>query len=292
MNTKHITLGLATLLLASASLFTSCKKEEKEEDSDTSSASDNSLAQQSFNDLGTMADEAVRNGSSSTYKFGNSPGSVLSACAVIDLASGTKNNYANDGYDTITVSFGSVNCLCNDGRYRRGSVQFVYNGPYTTTGTVITITPSNYFVNDHQVQGTKTVTNNGSGTGYMMRHTIVVNGTIIKSNGGGTITWSSTRTRDWVSGDSISMWNDDVYHINGSANGTSASGNSFTSTITSPLVRKFDPTNAQCKKYFIQGKIDHTPSGKPTRTIDFGSGACDNSATVTINGHVYNITLP
>ncbi|MBC7865567.1 MAG: hypothetical protein IAF38_21515, partial [Bacteroidia bacterium] len=46
MNTKKITLGLASLLLVSATMFTSCKKEKNEEDSDTASASDNSLAQQ------------------------------------------------------------------------------------------------------------------------------------------------------------------------------------------------------------------------------------------------------
>jgi hypothetical protein len=27
------------------------------------------------------------------------------------------------------------------------------------------------------------------------------------------------------------------------------------------------------------------------RTIDFGNGTCDDLATVTINGKVYNITL-
>ncbi len=290
MYTRKITLGLAAVLLASSAVFTSCKKDKNEEDSDTSSASDNSLAQQAYNDLGTMADEAVRNGSSNIYKFGNNSNSTLSTCA--SLTWNNAVNYTTDTYDTVTVNFGTTNCLCNDGRYRRGSVQFVYNGLYRNAGTVITINPINYFVNDNQVQGQKTVTNNGSGTGYMMRHTINVNGTVIKANNGGTITWTSTRTRDWVSGDTTVMWDDDVYHINGNANGTSASGQSFTSNITSALVRKFDPTNAQCKRYFIQGTIDHTPSGKPTRTINFGSGACDNSATVTINGNVYNITLP
>ncbi len=274
-----------------SALFFSCKKNQEQVDNDTSSATDNSLAQQSFNDLGTMADEALRNGTSNIYKLDN-PNSVLSTCATIDLASGTKVNFNSDGKDTITVNFGSTNCLCNDGRYRRGIVQFVYTGLYRTLGTVITVTPTNYYVNDYAVQGTKTVTNNGSGNGYQLRHTIVVNGTIIKPNNGGTITWSSNRTRDWVSGDTTLMWDDDVYHINGNANGTSANGTSFTSTIISPLVRKFDPANPTCKKYFIQGTIDHIPTGKPTRTIDFGNGTCDNIGTVTVNGNVYTFQMP
>jgi hypothetical protein len=294
MNTNKITLGLASLLLVSATMFTSCKKEKNEEDSDTSSASDNSMATQNYNDLNSMADEALRSGSVSAYKFDN-PNSVLSSCATVSFNNAV--NYSTDGSDTLTITFGqsgntAVNCLCNDGRYRRGQVQFVYTGPYRTVGTVITVVPINYYVNDNQVAGSKTITNVAPPSGILMRHTISVNGTIYKANNGGTVTWTSTRTRDWVSGDTTFMWNDDVYNITGSANGTSSAGNSFTSTITSPLVRKFDVNQPSCKRYFVSGKIDHTPSGKATRTIDFGNGTCDNAATVTINGHVYNITLP
>jgi hypothetical protein len=291
MNTKKITFGLAALLLAGSTLFTSCKKKTSSEDSDTSSASDNSMAQQHYNDLNSMADEVLKNGTETTYKTIN-PYGVMSSCAVVDLASGTKVNYATDGKDTVTVNFGATNCLCNDGRYRRGIVTFVYNGTYLTVGTVITVTTSNYFVNDNQVMGTKTITTLTPAAGTNASHSIVVAGTIIKASGGGTITWNSTRQRDWVSGDMTSMWNDDVYHITGNANGTSSGGSSFTGNITSPLVREFSLTNPACKKYFVQGTLTFTPSGKAMRTVDFGTGACDNVATVTINGHTYTITLP
>ena len=290
MKTSKFGLFLGTAVLVTASAFFSCKKDQNQEDNDTSDAADNTFSQQTYNDLGTMADEALRNGSSNTYKFTN-PNSVLSVCASLDLLSGTKVNYSIDGKDTITVNFGSTNCLCNDGRYRRGSVQFTYTGPYRSTGTVITVTPINYYVNDNSIQGSKTITNLGSGSGYQMRHAIVVNGTIVKANGGGTITWSANRTRDWVSGDTTFMWDDDVYHINGSASGSKANGNTYTSTITNALVRKFDISNPTCKRYFVQGTLSHQPANKPVRVIDFGSGACDNIATITINGQTYTIQL-
>ncbi|MFN5182853.1 MAG: hypothetical protein ACK5D5_07490, partial [Bacteroidota bacterium] len=141
------------------------------------------------------------------------------------------------------------------------------------------------------IQGTKTITNQGSGAGYFMRHSIVVNGTIVKANGAGTITWSCNRTRDWVSGDTTFMWDDDIYHINGSASGTKANGNTYTSTITNALVRKFDVTNPICKRYFVQGTINHQPADKPLRVIDFGNGTCDNIATITVNGQTYTFQL-
>jgi hypothetical protein len=82
--------------------------------------------------------------------------------------------------------------------------------------------------------------------------------------------------------------------ITGSASGTTAAGNSYTANITSQLIRDFSctPNSAQQHRHpFIQGTFQFTPSGKPTRTVDFGAGTCDLNATVTINGHTYNITL-
>lgn len=46
-----------------------------------------------------------------------------------------------------------------------------------------------------------------------------------------------------------------------------------------------------CRRHFVQGTFDLTPSNKPTRHIDFGSGTCDDIATVTINNHTYTIHL-
>jgi hypothetical protein len=46
-----------------------------------------------------------------------------------------------------------------------------------------------------------------------------------------------------------------------------------------------------CRKHFVSGIFNHTPENKPTRTIDFGDGACDDIATVTVNGKTYTVTL-
>jgi len=81
-----------------------------------------------------------------------------------------------------------------------------------------------------------------------------------------------------------------MYAITGSASGTKASGASFTVNITEALIRNM--SSSLCRRHFTQGKVELTPSGKATRFIDYGTGACDDQATVTINGNVYNITLP
>lgn len=258
-------------------LFTSCRKDKDEKDNDTSAASDNSLAEGTYNDVNNIADEASE-GSLSSYLSPSGEKSMLSTCATIT-------------HDTtvtprlLTIDFGTTNCLCTDGRNRRGIINVSYSGQYRDSASVHTITFTNYFVNDNQVLGSKTVTNNGHNAAGNLSYSIAVNGQIIKAGGGGTINWTSNRTREWIIGESTAIWSDDVYLITGSANGTNAAGNSFNMTITTALRKEIG-----CR-HFVSGAFSLTPSGKPTRYINFGSGACDNQATVTINGNIYNITL-
>src|SRR5438105_2308185 len=84
------------------------------------------------------------------------------------------------------------------------------------------------------------------------------------ANSGGTITWVSTRQREWVEGYSTPLnVLDDTYSITGSASGTRANGESYTITITQALVRKMS-----CY-WFESGKVEITPAGKLTRTLDY-----------------------
>jgi len=260
-------------------LFTSCRKKEDEKDTDTSSASDNALAEGTYNDVNNIADEAA-SGSLSSYLTPtvSDEKSIMSTCAII----------TNDTTVTprlLTIDFGATNCMCSDGRNRRGKINVSYNGQYKDSASTHTISFTGYYVNDNQILGTKTVTNNGHNSSGNLTFSISVNGQIIKASGGGTITWTSSRTREWIQGELTPTWFDDVYLITGTANGTNAAGNSFSMAITSALRKEIG-----CR-HIVSGQLTLTPSGKPTRYVDFGSGACDNQATVTINGNVYNITL-
>ena len=138
MKTKHLILSGTVLMIAASIAFTGCRKKE-EQDKDTSSAEDNSLADKSFEDLGQISNEAA-SGSMTSYKTISYDG-LLSTCATI-----THDTAQNK----ITVDFGTVNCLCNDSRYRRGKIFISYSNsvkpePYTywDSLTQITITTTN-----------------------------------------------------------------------------------------------------------------------------------------------------
>ena len=266
-------------------LFTACRKtKDTPADTDTSAASDNALAEGTYNDVHNISDEAA-SGSLTSYMgaYSSDEKEYLSTCATITHDStGTGGSTVRNFH----INFGTTDCMCMDGRNRRGTINISISAGhfYWDSTAVKTITFTNYYVNDNQVLGSKTVTNKGRNAAGNFVFDVSVNGTINKA-GGGTITWTSTRTREWFQNGTPLTHSDDYYLITGSGSGTNASGNSFTATITTAL-RK----DVGCH-HFVSGQFQLTPSGKPTRYFDFGAGACDNQATVTINGNVYNITL-
>lgn len=266
----------SVLSIAALALVLNACRKEKEVDKDTSVASDNNMAEYAFNEVTSISDAAA-NGYLVFTNYKSEMDTTVLGCATI-ISDTTVSPRQ------LIVDYGPSNCTCGDGRTRRGKIITTYTGRYRDAGTVITHSFSNYYVNDHQVTGTKTVTNmglNGSGHPY---YNIYVNGSVIKPSGG-TITWTSTRVREWLQGYTTLTLADDVYLITGSASGTNAAGQSYSASISSPL--RIELT---CPR-IVSGTINFTPSGKPTRTIDYGSGACDNQATVTINGNTYTITL-
>jgi hypothetical protein len=239
----------------------------------------------------------VNNGLS-TYRLGDgsSNNTYLSACATI-------YHYNADSLngDTVLVDFGT-GCTGLDGRVRSGKIQYVYTGGryYRDSGIVINVTPMGYAVDGYAVSGSKTITNKGRINGNMTWN-ITANFNIVKPNGGGTIIWNTNRVKTLLNTSVVYSgpanpinWPSARVGITGSAWGNSANGTNFTATVTSQLVRDFScsPFSGQPHRHpFIQGSVDFTPGTKPVRHIDFGNGACDTQATVTINGNTYAITL-
>ena len=136
------------------------------------------------------------------------------------------------------------------------------------------------------IQGTKTVTNTGvDGNGSIIFNVQVTNASVTTDEG--VISWNSTRTRKWILGQNTTwpIWSDDVYLISGSASGTNAKGNSFDVVITNDLRIELN-----CR-WIVSGTLEITPEDGDTRTLDYGSGNCDDQATLTIKNKTYDITL-
>lgn len=279
MRRSRFLLSAATVLVTVAVFaLAACrlKKDDNTTAEDTGYATDHAMLEKNFSDVQSIADEAGTAGSLSTFRTG--PATLGGPCATI-------TNDTVSVPHVLTVDFGAANCLCQDGNYRRGQIIISYNGHYRDSGYTHAISFNNYFVNDNQLTGTKTVTNMGHNSSGQPYYNINVNGGIVLANNSGTISWTSSRTRTWVAGYNTTQWQDDVYNITGNASVTRANGNTCSMNITSPLVIALD-----CH-WIEQGTVQITPQSGNVRTLDYGGGACDALATYTVNGHTYNITL-
>ena len=277
MNFQQVRNGLMLTVLATGILITSCRRNSKIEtnkDSDTEMVKDHYLSEFAYTDALNIADDGA------TVNSGDNLGNYKTAsnCATV-----THDTISNP--HTMTIDFGATNCLCNDGRYRRGIILVTYTGHYRDSGHVHTLTFNNYFVNDNQVLGSKSVTNMGHNSAGNLYYSIIVNGLIIRATTLDSVIWNSNRTRTWIQGESTQVRTDDVYEITGSGSGSRPNGTSYTMNITQPLVK------AVSCSWIESGKIDLQPSNKPLRKIDYGNTGCDNLATVTINNVTYNIIL-
>lgn len=203
---------------------------------------------------------------------------LLSSCATRTYDAKTR---------TLTLNFGPTNCLCPDGRYRRGQLIAVFSGPYRQAGAVVTINRTNYFVNDNQHLGTRVITSLGSGSFDLS----VQNASIIFANNGGTTSWTSQRRYTRTAGFGTATILDDTYTITGSLTGTNRRLVSYSATIKQPLVKKFA---LGCARHFVAGTVEITHTNQSAMLLDYdpaGTQACDNVASVTFNGKTHTIHL-
>ena len=186
---------------------------------------------------------------------------------------------------TITLDFGNVNCTAPNGRLRRGRILVTYTGQYRATGTVITITPEEYYVNNNLVLGTKTITNLGLDANDNIHFAIAVSGSLTAADGSWTATHTAARTRTWIQGSDTPELEDDVYLITGGGSGTNRKGLPYTVNITQAL-----RVALNCP-VITQGTVQITPASGVVRTIDYGNGTCDGTFTVTVNGQTFTVTI-
>lgn len=263
-------------------MIASCKKND-DTDTDTNSARNESTVESYFNELNDITDQVAKTGTASGFRLAEDNATLLSSCATITFDTSSIVSASNP--DTMIVDFGT-GCIGGDGRTRAGKIIVSSTGRYFDQGTIITIVPDGYSVNGNAISGSRVVTNTGNNSNGQPTFSVDVNGTVVLANNGGTITWTASRTRTWTEGYTTPLlFADDVISVTGSSNGTKANGTSWTSVINSPLVHK-----RSCRQ-IVSGNQTVTPSNRPARTIDFGDGDCDNTATVTINGNTYTITI-
>jgi hypothetical protein len=198
----------------------------------------------------------------------------------------------------IVIDFGTTGCLGKDGHIRKGKIITDYTNRLLYPGASATTTFDGFYVDDIHVEGTHVITNTSTtitGTNnYNRQFTVdVTDARLSKSNGNFT-QWNSHKVITQLEGLSTPLFPfDDIFRIEGSSNGSAKRENllvAWGSEITVPLIKRFN-----CR-WIVEGKIrtvrvNNSASNPWTAVLDFGSGNCDNQATITINGVPYQISL-
>jgi hypothetical protein len=279
MKTNQI--GLLLLLFAATIIFnTGCKKDDNKEDQTKETSVDQGLvlAERTFNDIGNFTSSAFSEGKGK-LKSGETTLLQGANCLVITF------DLTSSPYKMV-LDFGNTNCLCIDGIYRRGKIVVSYTASYGDSLASLNTTFDNFFVNDNQISGTRILTYKGHNQTGHPNWDVTIDGSIVLASGEGTITYQSSHNSEMIEGELTPALSDNVFSITGSANGTSITGQAFSSVITTPLISKMT-----CG-HFVSGVVEITPAAQPMRILNYGTGECDNKATVTVSGITFEITLP
>ncbi len=281
---KIAKLLLVIIILTLIILGYSCKEKDPQDNPPTNdqvlkAVQDYSIASKLFSDSFSESDKAAKNSDEQidNHNQGQKDGYPIITITPFDAVTWPKN---------ITVDYGNTNYLCQDGRYRRGKILIETTGFYRQAGTVITVTFDNYYQNDHKVEGTQVITNNGRGEDGFLSYTVNINEGRITTPEDKVITFNESSVRKWIEGEETILQHcDDVYEITGTQNGISSNQITYTLTVIEAL-------NVQvCCRWIRGGILNLDIEGLPTISVNYGDNTCNATATVTINGTEYPIIM-
>lgn len=270
---NRIALSAAFLFCMSSMIYVGCKKDDVA-DTETTSATDNSLCEGEFmRVLPTVNKIAIDE--PGVHRWGPG-GPSIQSCPMISV------DTAGSFPVVMTIDYGATGCTDSiDGKVRKGRMIVTLDRPWDTVGCLMTIVLDSFYVGAIHFEGTTTITRTANDQFTMA----LANGHCSKA---GTtpwdIDWNTNKTVTWTSGIGNSQTNQ-IITVTGTNEGTDRNGQHFTSTITSPIIRDLSCT------WITQGTVELIPDGKPTRTIDFGNGTCDNRGTIMIEGNTFEFTM-
>ncbi|WP_271767614.1 hypothetical protein [Aquimarina algiphila] len=184
----------------------------------------------------------------------------------------------------VIVDFGTEGCEVRSGYILKGKVNMSYTRNVDAMTLVINYTLEDFFVNDIQFSGSRTVTrqkaNDNGNPQYIMNMDLVVtfaDGTEASRTG--------TKTREWIEGSFNGNWGDNVFLITGEWATNFKNGNMHSTTIKTPLRRE-----AGCR-FLVSGVVDMVRTNY-SGSLNYGDGLCDNLAMFTSSdGEEYEIEL-
>ena len=285
LSITRISIAAISFLLV-AFLF-SCQKESSQNSSASTeeetvlSASESMEAEASFDDVADVAmvaadeEDAASGGRfSGTQRF-------LPAFPELRLLIGdcaTVEVYPNDSTypKTITINFGD-SCVGRDGKTRKGKIVLHLTGPIRRSGSVLTITFVDFYLNRAHLEGTKIITNLSEN--HTIKFTVQVVGGKVTWPGGRGFKYESFKYKKQIEGMDTRYVRDNVFEITGESKTEFNNGLKIKINTVDPLIKK-----VICP-WISDGTLKIVINER-TLKLDYGfpsNGNCDNKALLTWN---------
>jgi hypothetical protein len=289
MKTNWISVLSITALTA---IFTvGCEDNPGIENPDLITAEDALIADAAYDDVFSEVDAVMNLMDQYGYELSAlKSAEAMDTCPVISIVSEPGSFWPR----TVIVDYGDG---CDVSRFnnireriRKGKIIIHVSGPMWQEGSYREVTFEDFYINEHKVEGRRTVTNEGlwdngeyEGLKYF---SVVLEGGKIVTPEGQEISKQVNRTRTFVEGfDTKWDTRDDIWHINGVATGVNRNGKSFSREITNPLWKEIG-----CR-FITRGTVLIQAEERPDVILDYGDGECDPVATITVNGETKEVRL-
>lgn len=195
---------------------------------------------------------------------------------------------------TLTIDFGSANCLCDDGKNRRGKIEVRINDSWITPNPLgakdsMVIALTNYYVNDTLISGTRTFVKDTLSTSKI-GISIIVNNASATFSPTETVTWSYTGSLELLFGDKTD-YTDNV--VNLSVTGSIETGGKDYAITSTTLSAQFNClstcvftsgqmslSNTETQQVKL-GQQTYSTDITTTTSLDFGTGTCDGTLSLT-----------
>lgn len=276
--------SLGAVMVAGLVFLASCEDKVEFNSSDTASVENEATMDGAFEDTDDMAltavasDNSTLSGEDGGRKIPNALLDHRFKCADVTITLALDNSFQVP-HGTIVIDFGT-GCTDNKGNTRKGKVIVEYKGRRFLPGSTVITTTEGYSINDITLEGTRTVTNVSGSTEESPKFNVVLENGKATWPDGTTATREVNRVHEWVR---TSNPLNDQWNVTGTANGTNRNGRVYEMTITSALIYKRECAISARVFMAVAGTKELIVDGKKL-TIDYGTGDCDRTVTITVDG--------
>ena len=284
MKTKFLLIGMFFLSILT---FTSCNSDSTPATTDTALTVNEVTSTQTMDnaidDVSVIADDQYElTEGSSTGKSSATYYSLTPSCATVsDLGS-------TSAIRVITITFGTATTSCLfRGHNLRGKI-ILTRTVGTTFPKIMTVTYNDFYINDNKLEGTSTWKREMVGAGTTIHPKTTFSMANMKlTTKEGVYTRNGDRIREMTAGFlTRTSPTDDVFSTWGTFTTTHSNGNVYSSSIneSTPLITKTAcGLQANPRPFPVSGVLKLSKNSHYV-TIDYGTGECDNLATLSIDG--------